>query len=260
MDVFDIFNSKLPRLPLCENLRLAFNQYLDWKKQSGKREANLSGLVDNWKSSSRMAGNLKKALLDYQSRHQAIVQDLEGLGYKKFDDRFTTRSRLVVGLGNPNPSENGLTFHHVYGFPMIPGSAQKGLCAHYVKDFEGKSETDPIYQEIFGGKIQKGKVIFLDAFPLLVGNALPEGLLDLDIMNPHYQEYYSSQGKTPPVDYLNPNPILFLAVGSGVPFQFTLMAPHKHRTFLDMAGTWLKSALKIMGIGGKTQVGYGRLS
>jgi CRISPR-associated protein Cmr6 len=260
MDVFDIFNSKLPGLPLCENLRLAFNQYLRWKEQAGKRKPDLSGLVDKWKCSRKMAGKLKKALLDYQSRHQAIVQELEGLGYKKIDDKFTTSSRLVVGLGNPNPSENGLTFHHVYGFPIIPGSAQKGLCAHYVKDIEGKTETDSVYQEIFGGKTQKGKVVFLDAFPLLVNNAPPEGLLDLDIMNPHYQEYYGNKGGTAPADYLSPNPILFLAVGFGVPFQFTLMASNKHKNLLDMAGCWLKSALKIMGIGGKTQVGYGRLS
>lgn len=257
MTVFKNFNRRLPRLPICENLRLAFNQYLGWKEQSGKWKADLSRLVDNWKSSSRMAGKLKKALLDYQSRHRTIVQ---GLGYKVFEPTLTTRSRLVVGLGNPNPSENGLTFHHVYGFPMIPGSAQKGLCAHYVKEIEGKSEADATYQEIFGGKTEKGKVIFLDAFPLLIDNALPEGLLDLDIMNPHYQEYYSSEGKTAPADYLSPNPILFLAVGSGVPFQFTLMAPYKEKKLLDIAGRWLKSALKIMGIGGKTQVGYGRLS
>jgi CRISPR-associated protein Cmr6 len=258
MTVFDKFNSELPNLPIiCENLRLAFNHYLGWKEQSGKWKANLSRLVDRWESSRTRAGNLKKALLDYQSRHQTIIR---GLGYEVFEATLTTRSRLVVGLGNPNPSENGLTFHHVYGFPMIPGSAQKGLCANYVKDFEGKTEADAICQEIFGDKTQKGKVIFLDAFPLVVKNTLPEGLLDLDIMNPHYQKYYSSQGKVAPGDYLSPNPILFLAVGSGIPFQFTLMAPHKDKDLVHIAGGWLKSALNTMGIGGKTQVGYGRLS
>ncbi len=257
MTVFNTFNSKLPELPIFENLKLAFNQYLAWKEQSGKWKADLSELSKKWKSSRNTAENLKKALMDYQSRHQTIAR---GLGYEVFEAKLTTRSRLVVGLGNPNPSENGLTFHHVYGFPMIPASAQKGLCAHYAKDFEGKTETDPAYQEIFGDKTQKGSVIFLDAFPLLVNNSLPEGLVDLDIMNPHYQEYYSSKGGTPPADYLSPNPILFLAVGSGVPFQFTLMAPRNYKSLLDIAGSWLKSALEIMGIGGKTQVGYGRLS
>jgi len=257
MTVFDTFNSKLPGLPLCENLKLAFNQYLAWEQQSGKEKVNLSRLIKKWKKSRRTADKLKKALLDYQSRHQTIVQTL---GYEVIDPKLTTRSRLVVGMGNPNPSENGLTFHHVYGFPIIPGSAQKGLCAHYVKNIEGKTETDPIYQEIFGDKTQKGKVIFLDAFPLLVDNALPEGLLDLDIMTPHYQEYYSSQGKKAPADYLSPIPILFLAVNYDVPFQFTLLAPRQHKNLLDMAGSCLKSALETMGIGGKTAVGYGRLS
>lgn len=257
MSVFARFNSKLPRVPLCENLKLASNQYLSWERESGKWKVNLSERAQKWKGKRGQARELKQSLLDYKSRHQAIASNL---GYEVLELTLTTSSRLVVGLGNPNPSENGLTFHHVYGFPTIPGSAQKGLCAHYVKEIEGKSETNALFQEIFGGKTQKGKVIFLDAFPLLVGNALPEGLLDLDIMNPHYQEYYGSKGGTAPADYLSPNPILFLAVGSGVPFQFTLMAPHKHKDLLDMAGSLLKSALEVMGIGGKTQVGYGRLS
>lgn len=257
MAVFENFNGNLPGLPICENLKVAFNQYLAWEKRSGKWKVDILGFADEWKNSRTRAGDLKRALLNYQSRHQAILQ---GLGYGVFNPTLTTTSRLVVGLGNPNPSENGLTFHHVYGFPIIPGSAQKGVCAHYTKDFEGKNENDSEYKEIFGDTKQKGKVIFLDAFPVLINNDLPSGLLDLDIMNPHYQEYYSSQGKIPPADYLSPNPILFLAVGLGVPFQFTLIAPHQHENLLGMAGSWLKSALKIMGIGGKTEVGYGRLS
>ena len=257
MSVFDEFNRTLPKLPIHENLRLAFNQYLAWKREKQKAKVVLSKLVNTWKSSRIMAEGLKKALLDYQSRHQAIVRSL---GYEVFEATLTTRSRLVVGLGNPNPSENGLTFHHVYGFPIIPGSAQKGLCAHYAKEIEDKTEADSVYQEVFGTKNQKGKVIFLDAFPLLVEDTLPEGLLELDIMNPHYQKYYSSKGGIPPADYLSPNPILFVAVGPGVPFHFTLMALRNHKALLEVARSWLKSALEIMGIGGKTQVGYGRLS
>lgn len=41
-------------------------------------------------------------------------------------------SRLLVGHGNASPTEVGLTVHHTWGVPMIPGSALKGLLNHYI--------------------------------------------------------------------------------------------------------------------------------
>lgn len=43
------------------------------------------------------------------------------------------RGRLLVGHGNPAPTEVGLTLHRTWGVPVIPGSALKGLTAHYVQ-------------------------------------------------------------------------------------------------------------------------------
>jgi CRISPR-associated protein Cmr6 len=40
--------------------------------------------------------------------------------------------RLLVGHGNPSPTDVGLTVHHTWGVPVVPGSALKGLTAHYV--------------------------------------------------------------------------------------------------------------------------------
>lgn len=40
--------------------------------------------------------------------------------------------RLLVGHGNPALNEVGITLHHTWGVPVIPGSALKGLLAHYV--------------------------------------------------------------------------------------------------------------------------------
>src|SRR5437764_360207 len=39
--------------------------------------------------------------------------------------------RLIVGLGADNILETGITLHHTYGVPFIPGSGLKGLAAHY---------------------------------------------------------------------------------------------------------------------------------
>lgn len=43
-----------------------------------------------------------------------------------------TEGRLLVGHGNPALNEVGITLHHTWGVPVIPGSALKGLLAHYV--------------------------------------------------------------------------------------------------------------------------------
>lgn len=40
---------------------------------------------------------------------------------------LTPEWRFAVGLGNESAIENGFTFHRLYGFPIIPGSALKGL-------------------------------------------------------------------------------------------------------------------------------------
>ncbi len=39
----------------------------------------------------------------------------------------TLVDRLVVGLGHNTVLETGLTLHHTWGLPMLPGSALKGL-------------------------------------------------------------------------------------------------------------------------------------
>lgn len=50
-------------------------------------------------------------------------------------------TRLLIGHGNPSPTEVGLTVHHTWGVPMIPGSALKGLLSHYVDAVYGPAVT-----------------------------------------------------------------------------------------------------------------------
>jgi CRISPR-associated protein Cmr6 len=60
-----------------------------------------------------------------------------------FDRVFELRltSRLLVGHGNASATDVGLSVHHTWGVPVIPGSAVKGLLAHYVDAIYGP--TDP---------------------------------------------------------------------------------------------------------------------
>jgi CRISPR-associated protein Cmr6 len=51
-------------------------------------------------------------------------------------------SRLLVGHGNASTTDGGLTLHHTWGVPMVPGSALKGLLAHYVDALYGPENAD----------------------------------------------------------------------------------------------------------------------
>lgn len=108
-----------------------------------------------------------------------------------------------------------------------------------------------------------GNVVFFDAYPSTAPN------IKLDIINPHYPEYYKD-GKTPPADWQSPVPIFFLTV-EDTAFQF-LMGMHKNaedfentiphtseRDIIEFLKEELGKALSQHGIGAKTAVGYGRL-
>lgn len=55
---------------------------------------------------------------------------------------LTLTSRLLIGHGNASAIDVGLTVHHTWGVPVIPGSALKGLVAHYVDATYGPTDSD----------------------------------------------------------------------------------------------------------------------
>jgi CRISPR-associated protein Cmr6 len=175
-----------------------------------------------------------------------------------------------------------MTLHHIYGIPYIPESAIKGVTRHwavlrlaeeYVK--KGKNIEEAIeavskaleegkeleelkeinlnpeitFQDlikIFGTQKEEGKVIFFDAYP-------DESIeLKIDIMNPHYPDYYG--GDKPPADWQNPVPIKFLTVEKA---KFLFYLASRDKDLLTKAENLLKDALKNYGIGAKTSLGYG---
>ncbi len=171
--------------------------------------------------------------------------------------------RMVVGLGGESVLETDITLHHLYGIPFIPGSALKGLTRAYVTgEIEGyksekrENDNDDI-QRIFGEEKQAGSVIFFDAMPT-DGKAA----FALDIMNPHYGDYYG--GNKPPTNDQNPVPVTFLTV-TGTTFTFALIPRRaaskeqktQHVKDVEQVKEWLGEALRQYGIGGKTSAGYG---
>ena len=180
---------------------------------------------------------------------------------------LTTKTRLIVGLsGAASIFETGITLHPYYGFPVIPGSALKGITRHFCEECK-KSEIDKAtVLRIFGGKDQEGRnlegdVVFYDAWPeewpARSGNKLP--LLELDIINPHYKEYYAEKNQSLPADNQDPNPIKFLTVKKGIKFRFAVRRSAKSRddTLSILALRLVNEALTTVGIGAKTGSSYG---
>ena len=182
--------------------------------------------------------------------------------------------RLVVGFGAEHVLETNLCLHRIYGFPIIPGSAVKGVTRAWAfwemvekfsvpesslkaldkllaegEDFTRWRAEAATFYAVFGTTEEKGQVIFFDAYPTDSGRLK----LELDILNPHYGKYY--QGDAPPADYLTPVPTYFLTVAKGSLFQFAVAS--KNPDLAAQAKEWLTCALKELGIGGKTAAGYG---
>lgn len=63
---------------------------------------------------------------------------------------LTLASRLLIGHGNASAVDVGMTVHHTWGVPVIPGSALKGLVAHYVDATYGPTEPDKKPWELQG--------------------------------------------------------------------------------------------------------------
>lgn len=158
----------------------------------------------------------------------------------------TTRGPLAVGLGNPSPFEVGLTLHHTYGVPYLPGSALKGLALRAA--WRNGVPAD-VVRAIFGDTTSAGFVTFWDGW-LVPGQA---ELLQLDTVTVHHPQYYGDGGEWP-TDFDDPNPVAFLSVRPGLRFELRVGGPSEHAAY---AARLLEWGLTHLGLGGKTNAGYG---
>lgn len=77
---------------------------------------------------------------DYKQAFNRWEQSFRQPGDRTF--KLALESRLLVGHGNSSATDVGLTVHHTWGVPVIPGSALKGLLAHYVDAVYGPDDPD----------------------------------------------------------------------------------------------------------------------
>lgn len=186
------------------------------------------------------------------------------------DNRFeleVSYPGLVTGIGIDHETKIegefklGMHFDWTYGMPVIYGSTVKGVLRSYFKDFytpqEGEPSTEEAIDDIFigGNKSIYKRDIFFDA--VIVQPDKKGRILCSDSITPH--------GDNP---LKNPTPLTFLKIAPGckLEFRFKLVPStivKKDGTLKELTVERKKdiftSILTTVGIGAKTNVGYGQL-
>jgi len=213
--------------------------------------------------------SLCKRLLVGMPRWQSRGADRCWLPSKSESHRsfsLSTRQRLAIGLANGVPENTGLTLHRRFGYSLIPGSALKGLALRGAIDVQA---DETLRRVVLGGEpddekktpARAGAVGFLDA-------VAEDATVELDIVTPHYGNYYSESTRDPNPDALDteqPKPNVFPVVAAGARFRFDLVLIRGRDLgrfaaveVLGAAQKWLTHALTLFGAGAKTRSGYGR--
>lgn len=257
----------LDQVPLkkCSHAGLALSRYLEVAVDNNEEfRIARADLYDAARNSLRSASSLyaprfeqwKKCLsadCEFQTAHRIV----------------SSVGRLALGLGNSSVLENGLTLHHTYGTPVLPGTSLKGLAAHFCHQEWGSQDEQyrmevgsrpagESHEIIFGSTRQSGLLTFHDA--LVLPESLATDLLHEDIITTHHGEFYSGEMGRLPTDFDEPNPVSYLTISG----EFLLAVQCPTLDDAELANKWaqlgmrlLTDALTTWGIGGKTSTGYG---
>ena len=205
-----------------------------------------------------------------------------------------TGTGIIHSAGHKGEAILGLMFDHTTGLPYLPGPSIKGVLrsafpmrctgnlsdkpSHDVeksrleaaqnerrqyikhilldiKDTLTDIDIDDLELDIFGANgnsdtHKQGTDVFFDAFPVKAGS---HGLLGLDFITPH------------PNEFQNPIPIQFMRIEPDVTFRFLFhLNDYKNKEGKvlmekDVKLKLFKKILLDLGVGAKTNVGYGQL-
>jgi CRISPR-associated protein Cmr6 len=179
---------------------------------------------------------------------------------------MSARTPLIIGMGDQNIHQFGITLQYPWGTPFIPGSAVKGVTSMYAQqsgdaDWQRNlrnAEPDGQYAEtVFGGinadrERTAGGIGFADAW-WIPDTKRP---FEADIINVHYRTYYQGAGNAWPDGTDAPLPVQFIAIKPGVRFLFVLTGD---QNWCRVVQQIVRSAAEQRGFGAKTRVGYGRM-
>ena len=218
----------------------------------------LSRGLETWPADGEAGGGAKKAQIDKvvglgaSPIYRAALERWRKVTAQ--EGRFASLQanligRLYIGVTRENALETGVTTSHAYGMPMIPGSAVKGLCRATAKRLNlGKDARLFMFgNDTESAETEAGGLIFHDAW--WAGKDKP---FVREIVTPHHQAYYGSEGKDPATDFDSPIPANQIAVTGA--FYFVIEGDS---AWTGVAKRLLQMALADTGIGGKRSSGYG---
>jgi CRISPR-associated protein Cmr6 len=218
----------------CRNTGLLFDRYIgylsEWRlddKRSNPKKDHLAFL--------------EQVPVEDELRRAAVARWRAQVGNLAEVFEATPAWRFLTGLGRKGPLEVGFTFHPLYGFPYIPGSSLKGLALAYARE---TTKDEELLERVFGSTQQQGQAVFHNALPVIAPS------FEMDVMNPHYTDYY--QDKRAPTNWQSPTPIFFLTLSKRSRFVFGVSGAMQAQ-----ASEWLKNGLRKLGAGAKTSAGYG---
>jgi CRISPR-associated protein Cmr6 len=238
------------------NLYLPIWQVDNWLiERNGKAEALCQCLT---------IGNETSALLKaLRHRQQAFAAALPE-DQRQIIDAVST-SPFATGLGLEHPVDNGFAFLSPYGLPYLAGSGVKGVLRRAAELLLDGGETllsQPLIDALFGRDSDdeplRGALSCWDVFPLPAGDGLV-----VEIMTPHFADYFQKKGT--PNDAGKPNPIPFLAIPARSEFRFVITCevtrlPAGYADWKTALDKIVAHAFDWLGFGAKTAVGYGALS
>ncbi len=214
-------------------------------KRWGKWEINAKKRKEWFEQFAKIKTGDADLLEEAKERREKLIECFGGLKIL-----FQTKGPFITGIGRGSQDGIGFAWHATLGVPYLPGSSIKGMIRAWAEEWQNMSRDE--IDRLFGPKDSRnaGSVIVLDALPTR------RVKLQLEVMTPHYREYYTRD--EPPADWHSPVPIPFLAVKEGQEFLFGLLPRGESRDDCRKMAEYLTHALKDIGAGAKTAVGYGR--
>jgi CRISPR-associated protein Cmr6 len=212
-----------------------------------------------------LPGSSVRGMVRHVAEMELLDEEVDPGDIKPFLDRARLVKALLGSLTVEPPDREP-------GDPPVTETARRYLARlreEPGRSRDEKAEIDELLNEHTGGM-----VTFYDAVPL----PRQSDVLSLDVINPHYPDYYNSQGATPPSDDQNPKPIFFLTVSPEIEFSFPFCIEKKPTEpfrdpaeeerarnlggaedgdLLRLVQTWITQGLTETGAGAKTSSGYG---
>lgn len=184
---------------------------------------------------------------------------------------------LITGVGLPHGCkkitggyELGMHFDYTYGMPVVYGSTVKGVLREYFEEFIKKplTDLDDLIQDIFVGRTRNTtKDIYKD------GKLDKKGydnksiykrdiFFDAVITEPHNGKFLVDDFITPHKNgpLKNPIPIPMLKIAPGCIIEFRFKLVDSGNFDIEAKKNLFKTILETVGIGAKTNVGYGQLT